>query len=153
MRKLLSAGIGATMLLGACGSGALPTEGGGRGGLGGDPSGRVHISTLAQYGGPPTVSAPDRVVAGVPFAVSFSTLAMGCDEPENVAEEDDGASITLTPYNRNTMEPGTFCPMYVTFVTRTDSIVFTTLGSGTVNVRGYIDGSLGTIKKAVVVVR
>lgn len=148
--RFVSAGIGATMLLGACGSGALPTNG-----LVGDKGGRVHISTLAQYGGPPTVSAPPTVVAGARFAVSFSTLAMGCDEPDVVAEVDDGTSITLTPYNRNTMEPGTFCPMYVTFVPRIDSIAFTTPGIGTINVRGYVgeSGSLGTISTTVVVVR
>lgn len=161
MRKLLSAGIGAAILLGACGSGTLPTGlGGGRGGLGGDPRGTVHLSTVAQYGGSPAIDAPPAVAAGDTFTVSFSTLAWGCDGPYTVTQEMGTAAVTLTPYNLDvhqvTYARGAVCPDFGTFVQRTVPVVFNAPGTYGVKVYGYIMApdesvALGTIQKTVVV--
>jgi len=147
MKGLLCAGIGATMVLAACGNGPLPM---GVGGGPGHETGRLHISTLAST----TITAPDKVNVGKGFDVYFKTVARGCDDPADVTTATTGAAVTLTPFNVNTAMSGSMCPMYVTTVTRTARASFTTPGFDTLSVYGYVGGTyespqLGTIQKVI----
>ena len=117
----------------------------------------LHISTLVGLSGPPTVLAPDVVKVGERFTASFTTVAGGCDAPDRIAEAQTASerTVTVTPYNLNETKPGTMCPMYITFTTRSTDVAFAVPGVDTLRVVGYLEQSgslqLGAIQKTILV--
>lgn len=128
MHRALSASIGAIVVISACETQPLPTSGRGVGGV----SGAEEISALWDT----TVQSSPEVEAGYQFTVSFKTVVGLCLVPDYVAEQGGGASIALTPFDRNAATDSTACPQYLTSTVRSTQVVFTAIGLDTITVHG-----------------
>lgn len=131
MRRALSLGVGAVVLMVACEAKPPLSPGSGLGQV----NARDQISALWDTSDTAIVSSPE-VQSGYQFTVSFKTVQGACLAPDYIGVQGSGASVTVTPFDLNTYRPGTMCPMSLTSAVRNTQVVLTTIGLDTIRVVG-----------------
>lgn len=104
------------------------------------------VGILVLEDGAPAVVVPDTVRAGVPFQVSVTTVGGACIRRDETDVEVDGATATVTPWDRFAIpRPGFGCLPSTATLDHTTSVTFPGSGPATVVVRGREDGSVDVL--------
>lgn len=100
------------------------------------------VGILVLEDGAPVVDVPDTVRAGTPFEVSVITVGGACIRRDDTDVEVDGATATVTPWDRFAIpRPGFGCLPSTSTLDHTASVTFSSPGAATVVVRGREDGA------------